>query len=519
MGIYAGLPPRPYGPRGYAAVGWILAIIGALIMIGMHQLEAVFGEETEDDSAGVDVLMIELQGKVMLGGVALQGGQPGMLYNSANQSLNLGSVPQRQRFAVLAAELAGPETAKDVLNEIDEHVAEAVAESDEKIDTPIGQLVEVEGVITGRQSAVQHVLHKIYDVEEGAADAGDWAQLRDNIDALNDDERELVRTELGWFGELALAPRATDVFSDPLKDSPQRREIINRARLMMIILVVLFIGLGFLGLCGFIGLIVLLALLLSRRVRTGFGPGMVHHGIYAETFGIWMFTFPLLQAAAGFAKFISAGLVMPAVVFMFFASLVTLAWPVIRGARWSDVRADIGWTFGRNPLAQPMFGVAGYAMALPMLAVGIAITFVLMQVQLALSPEQHPLAPAGGPAHPVFIQLSGPDLWPKLLILFLAAVAAPIVEETMFRGVLYRHLRDATHQLGFILSVLVSGGLNAFLFAAIHPQGWVAIPALMSLALAFVLLREWRGSVVPAICVHAISNFIVMSMVILMVSM
>ena len=60
-----------------------------------------------------------------------------------------------------------------------------------------------------------------------------------------------------------------------------------------------------------------------------------------------------------------------------------------------------------------------------------------------------------------------------------AAVAAPIVEETMFRGVLYRHLRSATGHLGTGLSILVSGTLNGFLFAAIHPQGWVAIPALI----------------------------------------
>ena len=80
----------------------------------------------------------------------------------------------------------------------------------------------------------------------------------------------------------------------------------------------------------------------------------------------------------------------------------------------------------------------------------------------------------------------------------------------MFRGVLYRHLRSATGHLGTGLSILVSGTLNGFLFAAIHPQGWVAIPALMSLAWAFILVREWRGTLVPSMVVHGISNGLLM---------
>jgi membrane protease YdiL (CAAX protease family) len=38
----------------------------------------------------------------------------------------------------------------------------------------------------------------------------------------------------------------------------------------------------------------------------------------------------------------------------------------------------------------------------------------------------------------------------------------------------------------------------------------------MGLAYAFVLLREWRGSVVPSIIVHGISNGLVLTMLIVM---
>ena len=54
--------------------------------------------------------------------------------------------------------------------------------------------------------------------------------------------------------------------------------------------------------------------------------------------------------------------------------------------------------------------------------------------------------------------------------------------------------------------------MNTFLFAAIHPQGWVAIPALMGLACGMTLIREWRGTLIPSMVIHALSNALVMSM-------
>jgi len=82
----------------------------------------------------------------------------------------------------------------------------------------------------------------------------------------------------------------------------------------------------------------------------------------------------------------------------------------------------------------------------------------------------------------------------------------------MFRGVLYRQLRSASHNIGMVLSIVISILITSFLFAAIHPQGWVAIPALMGIAIGMNLMREWRGSLIPSMMVHGISNGIVVSM-------
>jgi membrane protease YdiL (CAAX protease family) len=82
------------------------------------------------------------------------------------------------------------------------------------------------------------------------------------------------------------------------------------------------------------------------------------------------------------------------------------------------------------------------------------------------------------------------------------------MEETMFRGVLHRHLRDATSRFGYALSVLTSGLIVSFLFAVIHPQGWIATPVLMALAMTFTLAREWRGTLLPAMLAHGINNLL-----------
>ena len=113
---------------------------------------------------------------------------------------------------------------------------------------------------------------------------------------------------------------------------------------------------------------------------------------------------------------------------------------------------------------------------------------------------------SAGPSHPIISTALSGSLWAWVQMIFVACVLAPLVEETMFRGALYQHLRElgpgVSKWLRVTFSVLVSG----FVFAAIHPQGWLGVPVLMSLATAFALSREWRGSLVPAMIAHGINN-------------
>jgi membrane protease YdiL (CAAX protease family) len=56
----------------------------------------------------------------------------------------------------------------------------------------------------------------------------------------------------------------------------------------------------------------------------------------------------------------------------------------------------------------------------------------------------------------------------------------------------------------------------SLVFAAIHPQGWVAIPVLGSIALILAALREYRGSLIAPMTAHALNNALAVLMMVLM---
>lgn len=85
-------------------------------------------------------------------------------------------------------------------------------------------------------------------------------------------------------------------------------------------------------------------------------------------------------------------------------------------------------------------------------------------------------------------------------IVFLAVVAAPLVEEFIFRGFLYGVLK---RHFGSLAAMSAS----ALLFAAIH-QNIPAIPMLALLAIGFTLAYELTGSLWTPVVMHVIFNSI-----------
>src|SRR5262249_12086282 len=144
-----------------------------------------------------------------------------------------------------------------------------------------------------------------------------------------------LRKQLGWFGELALAP------APPLKEdvlataagAPIAAGLANNRAEIMTPAVEMFLkgtfGLClilFLGLVGLVSLVIFLALAGSGRIWSKLACGAGRGRVYAETFALWLLLWlglSLLAAASGvgFAASGAASLL----------SLLALAWPVQRG--------------------------------------------------------------------------------------------------------------------------------------------------------------------------------------------
>jgi len=464
-------PPLP--KKGLILLPWIaiLAIVGLIMFAGTRASREA---DTIADEGGPDV-MLELQGKYLVGLKQLSPTEGGKIYDQAG--LRGGSVTQRLSLIILTGEMLGPAAASENLEQLSEVVASSKRE------------------LPPWQSAQIDTLTRLYQDHEKEA----W-----NAPSVSEEERNSLNQRLGWFGLLAITPD-----NSPLTE--QRKEIEQSAMIVTAALVfVSCVGLV-LGSLGFFGGLMLFGFAISGRLRSRLDAGAPHGGVYAETFAIWMILFILLGIGVELAGLPPAwGLPLQGVAM--FGSLLALLWPVLRGIPWRSVAYDIGWT--RPPKwYEPALGVACHLCTAPLLLIGLLLTLGLMGL-VGLMPGEggDPLAPVQAPTHPVVNWIGEAGWAGKLAIFVLACIAAPVVEETMFRGVLYRHLRDATASWRIAASVAFSALVNGVVFAAIHPQGVVAIPMLTAIAVGFSLSREWRGSLVAPMTAHAFNNGVLMLM-------
>ncbi len=468
------LPPPTAPPRkkGKPLVAWgvILVVIGLVLLRNAreHLQEAASSGAADEPRNQV---LLEMTGRYDVAAGNIFPAIKGELYRQL-ETFNTGPLNDRLRFVVLTGELRGPDEALQQLDALRQQ------------DTA----GEVHG--SPEDFALLDVLRRLY---------GDYEKKHPAAPSVTAAERAALRARLGWFGELALAPP-----DDP--DSAERAAVLAPARRTMSIMLTTGLTMLILGMIGFVGVALFLILLLSGQLKSGLSPAEGYGGVYAETFAVWLVLFFALQVGASLLPWGGPRLLLGGAAF--FLSLLALAWPVLRGVPWRQVRRDIGWTAGRAPALEPALGLATWVMAIPLLFVGALLTFGLIHVQKYLHGGgiSERLSPTDMPTHPITQVVGTANGWVLLEILFLASVAAPVIEETMFRGVFYRYLREATGRAGRVASILGSGALVSFVFAVVHPQGWVAIPALMALAFAFCLMREWRGTLIPCMVAHGVHN-------------
>jgi membrane protease YdiL (CAAX protease family) len=450
----------------------VLAWIGIMAFVAFAMLWSRLGRTADAGRAGEDpagVLEV-LQSRYLVGASNLLGHKDQWIEQA--KFLDSGSPERRLRYVILLGELAGPNEALDHLHQLNR-------------DLRLGRIA-----LNPEQEAIVTALGRLYR---------DYSHGRLRAPSVDADERHELHDELGWFGELALAPAGSP-------DEGARQTVLEGARRTTIVILGAVGFFGLLSLTGFTGLVVMFALAASGRISSGLGPASDSGAIYAETFALWLALFLALNVIVALMPTHEHHIALAGLASS--VSLLVLIWPVLRGIPWTMVRQEIGLTWGRAGLLEPLLGPVCYALGLPLLAVGLILTLVLIGFTQRVVLAGNFTGDFGGPlpAHPIILYVAEAGWWQRLQVLLLATIAAPIVEETMFRGVFYRHLRDATGRWGLVASVAVSSLIVSFFFAIVHPQGLLAVPALMALATGLALTREWRGSLVPGMVMHGLNN-------------
>jgi membrane protease YdiL (CAAX protease family) len=473
-------------PQKLSASGiFAWAVVGAITLFLVSVVAySQFGKEEQvgGDATTMDLMPIQLQGKIVVAQkdfAAMQGMPEPSAGAALPKALDSGPYEQRLCYSILVNELSGPTEAIEHIEQTDEAAKDA------------------DLALTPHQSRLRDILLRLMDQYE--------------IDKLDSssiplEDREFLETKLHWLGRLALLPKGSP-------QTVQRDELESEAMgLLTTGIFAMLLG-GFFGFVGFVLAVLFLILFINRRLKPGFSGATTDTNIYIETFAVWMVLFFGSSLGLSLLNLRSEGLLMIVQPAIFFGSLIALGWPLIRGVSFSQVRQDIGWT-AKNPLKEAALAFPAY-LATATFLVPVAIILSVVMSIVASFGESHEFARQSVPSHPVQEYLVDGNPTFIALVFLTACVCAPVVEETMFRGVLYRHLRDVTGKWRRWLSVIFAAFLNGLIFASIHPQGAVGVPLLTTLAIGFSLTREWRGSLVSPMVMHGIHNFLVTCVVLL----
>lgn len=171
------------------------------------------------------------------------------------------------------------------------------------------------------------------------------------------------------------------------------------------------------------------------------------------------------------------------------AHLLTIlfCWAVVTRLRQQPFFESLGWNWaGHSPIYWLLLAIAVF------IGIGLTNRYVFQK----FLPEKETS----------FDQLlkAGPQV--RLAIAILASFSAPLVEEIVYRGVIFGGLRKRFSATTTIIIVTL-------LFAGVHvPQysgAWASVAGLMLLSLILTFVRAKSKSLLPCIVIHFINNAVV----------
>jgi membrane protease YdiL (CAAX protease family) len=382
------------------------------------------------------------------------------------------------RLIMLAGEFEGDEEAIDRLNALKTELFSDFFDTD---NTPHPDPDRSDDLILAELNA----LETIYTV---------------GIDALNDHQREQLAKRYGLIGKLALTHGLDD-------DDPRREPLIDGWFPILIFSLIVLLAVPTLLLGGLVVLCFGVVRLASGQIKLRNHVPVKGGSVFLETYTLFVGGFLLMSVSSFlFPQIGSVSIFLP------WLLLLTILWGIFRGMHIGTWKKAIGWHTGEGILKEISCGLIAYIATIPLLLLGSIITLLLLTIKEKIQSGLNP----GDPVEPVaitneiFQSIASGNIVAIVFLFSLVTIWAPIMEESIFRGALFRHLRGSMH---WVFAALASAALFAFM----HNYGPLMVTPILMLGFMFAFMREWRGSLIAPMTAHFLHNFTVMSLTIILV--
>ncbi|MGP1273306.1 MAG: lysostaphin resistance A-like protein [Phycisphaerales bacterium] len=490
-------PDRPgrmpdAGSRRAGLIALVVAVPILALVVFLQQAQVRLGASAIQEQARTEIVppspgdgftlisQIMVKGATLLESMGAPGTQVQEMLGSVDDAAR--SPSEVMRAAMVAGQLAGDEQALRRLERAQELIERSLASTN--------------GLTDEAAEALRADIESLRRLYTGAT--------------LTPDERDRLAAHHGWFARLALIDDATDA---------ERAAVLGGGGALLALLA----GFGALivlaFLLGFVALLVLVVKVASGRLRTQFRPPAVGGSVHLETFVAFVTGFLLLQMlGAGLAAVLSADAAMIAGLLLQWCLLPLALWPVFRGVPMRVWREQVGLVAPRGVWREIGAGIVMYLAGVPVyVAAALATVLLILLRDLVLggaagTPSAGPPLGPSGPINPVIELIAGKGLTGTLLIGSLVVLWAPLVEELVFRGALYRHMRARLHWVA-------SAVLSAALFGLLHQYDVLMLLPVITLGAVFAATREWRGSLIGCVTGHMLHNGTIFCLVLTLVSL